>query len=387
MKKQTKRLLILAIVLVACVAAYVAVALITKAAEKKKEAEETAATVYVGDIGDPVELTFNNGTETLSFEKEDDVWYYAADKDLEIENDKVEKIASAIPDLTADYKLDMAEDASAYGLDKPTYTLSATDAEGKTVQINFGDYCGSGDRYAQIVGDDSLYVIPNDLSSDLSKTLEDDFFVSESLPSVTDDQLKAITVTTAKGSLRLERVADKATSDTTATTAADTSDSSNTSDTSDTTTYTWYVVKDGQYIRTDAYTTDAIKNSNNQTEASLYIATLINMVEDYDFDSCIKCLPDQSQLADYGLATPQITVTVEFTDDTDTSGNSTDEQYTIYFGDIYTVETKDTSDTSDSSDTTTEYDIYAALDPSYAVYNMSAETAAGAISVATYCVE
>lgn len=382
MKKQTKRLLILGIVLVVCVAAYVATALITKAAEKKKDAAATAATIQVSDIGDPVKLSFNNGTETLSFEKEDNVWYYAANKDLDIENDKVKKIADAVPDLTADYKLEMAEGASAYGLDKPTYTFSATDADGKTLEINFGSYCGSGDRYAQIVGDDSLYVISNEFASNLSKTLEKDLFVSETIPSVSDDELKAITVTTAKGSLRLERVANESSSDTTATTAADTDTST---DTADTTTYTWYVVKDGAYVSLDDYTTDAIKNSSNQTAAGLYIGTLVSMVENYSFDSCVKCVPDQSQLSEYGLATPQITMTVEYTDTTDGS----DQQYTIHFGNIYEVESTDTSDTSDTTgtDTTTEYDIYAALDPSYAVYNMSATTAAGAIAVATYCVE
>ena len=182
MKKQTKRLLILAIVLVACVAVYVAVALITKAAEKKKEAEETAATVYVGDIGDPVELTFNNGTETLSFEKEDDVWYYAANKDLEIENDKVRR--SRLPSGSdGGPQLEMAENASAYGLTSPPprfpYRCRREDDADQ-----FGDYCGSGDCYAQISATTVCTSFPTTFVQ-LNKTLEKISFVPESIPSVT----------------------------------------------------------------------------------------------------------------------------------------------------------------------------------------------------------
>ena len=52
-----------------------------------------------------------------------------------------------------------------------------------------------------------------------------------------------------------------------------------------------YVVKDGQYLRTDAYTTDAIKNSDNKTEATLYIAGLVNMVENYNLIPASNACP------------------------------------------------------------------------------------------------
>ena len=86
MKKQKKQLIALCILLLICIVAWVSLTKWNKSQEQKKQEEEEASKVVVTDISteDVKAFSYQYNNETLSFVKEDDTWYYEADKSLSL---------------------------------------------------------------------------------------------------------------------------------------------------------------------------------------------------------------------------------------------------------------------------------------------------------------
>ncbi|MDD3403902.1 MAG: DUF4340 domain-containing protein [Hespellia sp.] len=144
-----------------------------KKQDEKKTEEEQANKIYMTDISDVTAVTYNGGTDTMSFQKnEDGDWYVAADEAFPLNPDTVERIVDTYSRLEADRKLTEGDDISAYGLDAPTYYVALTDSAGNETIINIGN-SAEDDYYAMVDGEETVYTIPASNLEDMQTALSD----------------------------------------------------------------------------------------------------------------------------------------------------------------------------------------------------------------------
>lgn len=137
MKKQKKQLIALCILLLICIVAWVSLTKWNKSQEQKKQEEEEASKVMVTDISteDVKAFSYQYNNETLSFVKEDDTWYYEADKSIALDQDAVETLVTTAAQFTADQEIRDYEDLSEYGLETPSNTITLTTGDGTTTLL------------------------------------------------------------------------------------------------------------------------------------------------------------------------------------------------------------------------------------------------------------
>ena len=133
--KQHKTMITLLAVLVVCIGLY----FVMGAVSKKQAEKEMEEDIMVTNLVSLVSLEYTDGTNTLSFVKEDGTWYVAEDKDFALDSSQVEAMESSLAAIMAVRKLDGADGLEAYGLDEPTYTVSMKDENGKETTLYIGD--------------------------------------------------------------------------------------------------------------------------------------------------------------------------------------------------------------------------------------------------------
>ncbi len=191
MKKQGRSLLILVLVLVLLVAAFCAIKLIN--AHRERQAAIASEPVMLGEIGDPVEITYFNGTDTLSFVNEDGTWYYSGDREYNLKQDFMTNIITAVKDLEIVRTIENGASSGEYGLSSPSYKLRVTDADGKVLDLIFGKNTGSYSYVAENGGTD-VYAISDKLSSYLKFGLYD-MVAKEKIDELSKDTINDMTVT------------------------------------------------------------------------------------------------------------------------------------------------------------------------------------------------
>ena len=137
MKKQKKQLIALCILLLICIVAWVGLTKWNKSQEQKKQEEEEASKVTVTDVNteDVNAFSYQYNNETLSFVKEDDTWYYEADKSISLDQDTMETLIATTAQLTAEQEIKDYEDLSEYVLETPSNTITLTTGDGTTTLL------------------------------------------------------------------------------------------------------------------------------------------------------------------------------------------------------------------------------------------------------------
>ena len=165
--KQHKTMITLLAILVVCVGLYYLMGAIAKR-EASKELEED---ILVTNLVELVTLEYTDGETTMSFVKEDGAWYVADDKEFALDSSAVETIENVLVDVMAVRKLEDADELSAYGLEKPTFTITMKDANGKETTLYIGNSADTN-YYATVDDKKVIYTIgssaPDALEFDLS---------------------------------------------------------------------------------------------------------------------------------------------------------------------------------------------------------------------------
>lgn len=158
MKKQKKQLIALCILLLICIVAWVGLTKWNKSQEQKKQ--EEASKVVVTDISteDVKAFSYQYNNETLSFVKEDDTWYYEADKSISLDQDTMETLAATAAKLTAEQEIKDYEDLSEYGLDTPSNTITLTTGDGTTTLLIGNKNDMLSQYYVKMDQSDSIYL-------------------------------------------------------------------------------------------------------------------------------------------------------------------------------------------------------------------------------------
>lgn len=190
MQRQKKQFLIMIILLVVGVAAYIGIRVYNDRQEEKKAAEEEAEKIKVTELNrdDIIRFSYLYEGETLEFEKEDDAWYYTADKSILLDGDQISSMLGTASSLTAATEVTDYDSLADYGLEEPsnTITLQTTDT---TITLYVGDTNEMlSQYYVKKDGDDAVYLISANLSSVFGKSVSDLTKEEEATESVSETE-------------------------------------------------------------------------------------------------------------------------------------------------------------------------------------------------------
>ncbi len=175
MEKQKKQFIVVLILLVVAVAAYLILHVYNDKKEAKEEAEEDADTITITDFDtdDVTAFSYQLNGETLSFTKDGDNWLYDGDTSLDLDEDSITSMLSAVSNLTTEEALEEYDSLSDYGLDTPSNTITVTTADG-TITLLAGNQNEITNSYYMMTGDsDTVYLISTDLNSTFSSAVDD----------------------------------------------------------------------------------------------------------------------------------------------------------------------------------------------------------------------
>lgn len=211
MKKQKRQFIILCVVLVAFCGTFFGLKAFNKHQEEKEaQKEEDEKIKLTGMSADKItEFSYRNNSEEITFVKEDDTWYYQADKSVSIKQTSITSMLSNVGTITAGQKLEAPENISEYGFDEPqnVIRLKGTDQE---LTITIGMYNSMTSQYYLMVsGDDSVYLVDSTIYTAFQKSVAD---VTEEPETDTSDDGSAAEDTgdTADGGSAAEDTGDTA---------------------------------------------------------------------------------------------------------------------------------------------------------------------------------
>lgn len=191
--KKNKGFIILLAAFVVLLCVYFAMKSFNQNQEEKEAQKEEAEKIYVTDVGMVNRFSYDVGDGEMTFEKEEDTWYYAADKDFPLSQTYPEQMISTFQKLEAQRKLEDGDSLSDYGLQDPVYTVVMVDETGEETHLYFGNETGE-DIYVTVNDSKEVYTVSSSVISDLEYTL-DDMAQLDEYPSIGSGNLKKETIT------------------------------------------------------------------------------------------------------------------------------------------------------------------------------------------------
>ena len=84
--------------------------------EKKENEEKTAEEILSIPAENVEKISFSLDEQTVTFEKQDDKWIYADDKNFPVDEEKLQETVDGLESITSDKELKDVDDVSEYGL-------------------------------------------------------------------------------------------------------------------------------------------------------------------------------------------------------------------------------------------------------------------------------
>ena len=284
---RSKRLLILAAVLLAvCAAAFAAL----NWQQRQEQIAVSGEAVLTIDPASVRSLSWTYGETTLAFTRDEEGgWSYDADAAFPVDPEAMEELLAPFAPFSAAFVIEEVEDEDQYGLDDPACSITLV-TEDRTWEIRLGDTSTvDGQRYVSF-GADTVYLAVSDPLEEYDATLRS-CILNDTVPDW--DQVTGLTFSGAEN-------------------------------------YEIFWQEDGSaysYCEDDAYFTDRGGNT-------LPLDT--GRVEDYLSDLATLGLTNyvtynatQEELEQYGLDDPELTVAVDYTG-TDTDGAETSGTFTLH---------------------------------------------------------
>lgn len=248
-------------------------------AAEEAAAQEQASIITPQQQG-YTQLTYDNGSATLSFSmNEDGDWIWTDEPSFPLDDSTVRRIISELDTLKPQQTITNGDTLEAYGLDAPSATLTAVDlSKNTTLTLRFGKATTNGDsRYLLMNEDkDTVYIVADTLYNELTTPVFEMCRLPE-FPELTTDNLQEITISGGV-STTITAVHPEPTDD------AEDADN-------DTPAVTWEA--------------DGVDQSNNET-----VLNLLGELKDLTFSKCIDYQPAAEATALCGFDAPLCTLTV-----------------------------------------------------------------------------
>lgn len=294
-QKLLRGLVIAAVVLLAVLAAV----LLFKRHSAEKQAEEEAAQEAASAITEDhgyTSLTYTNSTATLSFtQDEDGSWIWADDPEFPLDDSTITYIIQILQSLKPQQTITDGDTLEAYGLDQPSATLTATDAEtGETLKLTFGKATTDGTSYYMLMNDaeSPVYIVSDTLYNYLSTPIYDMCVLPE-LPVLTEETLNSLTI---QGAV-----------ETTLTAAHNESTSTDETD-----------GEDGEETSSVTWTSGETDVTDNETFQSL-----LDELSTLSFTKCADYKPSDEAVELCGFGSPTAVLTASYVTDSGTEGTLT----------------------------------------------------------------
>ena len=294
-QKLLRGLVIAAVVLLAVLAAV----LLFKRPSAEKQAEEEAAQEAASAITEDhgyTSLTYTNSTATLSFtQDEDGSWIWADDPEFPLDDSTITYIIQILQSLKPQQTITDGDTLEAYGLDQPSATLTATDAEtGETLKLTFGKATTDGTSYYMLMNDaeSPVYIVSDTLYNYLSTPIYDMCVLPE-LPVLTEETLNSLTI---QGAV-----------ETTLTAAHNESTSTDETD-----------GEDGEETSSVTWTSGETDVTDNET-----LQSLLDELSTLSFTKCADYKPSDEAVELCGFGSPTAVLTASYVTDSGTEGTLT----------------------------------------------------------------
>lgn len=155
--KRFKRIYILLGVLVAACIATFAVIRHEEYKEKIKNSDEIILQIPKDSV---TSLSWKNETASLSFHK-DEKWLYDEDEAFPVDEDKINELLEVFEEFGVSFIIEEVEDYGQYGLDDPVCTINIG-TEDQSYKIELGDFSTMDSQRYVSIGDGNVYLVKED---------------------------------------------------------------------------------------------------------------------------------------------------------------------------------------------------------------------------------
>ncbi len=320
MSRSKKLYILLGVFVVACVATLA----VTQIAEHKEQIKNSGEPILELSSDSVQALSWEHKGETLAFHR-DETWLYDEDEKFPVSEDKINELLEQFQPLSAAFVIEEVEDFGQYGLDNPVCTIHLTTEE-QSYEIKLGDFSKmDSQRYASI-GDGNVYLVQNDPLDQFDAVLSD-MIQHDKMPDF--DQATSIQFSGAQDyAVSYEE------------------DSSNTYCAED----VYFTRRGGKSLPLDTDRVDSYLRKISNLNPTNYVT--YNVTDE--------------ELTTYGLDTPELTVTVEYTP----KDEETAEVFILHIS-RDPEEIKKPSDEDDGEDETVT--AYLRVDQSPIIYQISSD--------------
>lgn len=330
--KRSKRIVVLLGVLV-CVCV---VTLITMNYEQRKEdIKNTEAVILEIPKETVTSLAWEYDTQSFAFSK-DDSWKYDEDAAFPVNEDKINSLLEQFESFGASFVIENVEDYGQYGLDDPTCTIKIG-TEDSSYEVQLGNYSTMDSQRYVSIGDGNVYLVKDDPMDQFEVSISD-MIQNDAAPSWSQ-----VTSVAFSGNENYDITYTENSTDT--------------------------------YCAEDVYFTE--KDGSNKPLSTSRMQTYLNTLRYLTLTDYATYNATDEELAEYGLDTPELTVTVGYSYE-DEDGQLQKDSFVLNVGGSVSDEASgDTTDASadgtDSSDEATP-DGYVRVGNSQIVYRVSGST-------------
>lgn len=287
--KRSKRLPVLAAVLVVACAATFA---LTRYEEKQEQIRAGGTTILALSPDDVESLSWDYAEDDgLAFHREGETWHYDEDEAFPVSEDRVASILTHLQSLQAAFTIEAVEDYGQYGLSDPECTIRVT-AAGEDYSIRLGDFSKMDEQRYVDIGDGNVYLVGDDLMDCVTSKLSE-LIRHDALPEFTDVSEITFSGSETYSIVKLEN-------------SPDTYDSEN-----------------------DIYFTQ--QDGRNAPLDSEKVSDYLEAVTDLSLLSYVTYNATQEELERYGLETPELSAEIRYTE-TDENGDEVSESCVIHIG-------------------------------------------------------
>ena len=276
-----------------------------------------------------VGLAWTSGDQTVELELSNDIWKDAGEPDAELDQSDVEDIVAAIAGLEVERTVAAEDVTSEMGRDDPTAQATLELSDGTAIEVTLGASTADGSgSYVWVERSDALgnagegssggaddgsgegadgpdgaadgsdggagdaYIVDGTLASAFALTVAD-LYEQEEGPQVETSDVDSLTLTRSDGTLTLNHRPEG-------------SDASYTDD------YTWF----------------ADDGSGEQAADSTSAQTLVGLVNDVAWASCVDATYEEADATTYGFDAPTLTATLAYTVEEDEEAEEAGEDAT-----------------------------------------------------------
>lgn len=167
MRKSTRLVVLLGVLLVICGAAFA----VSGYQEKQENIKNSGQVVLEIPTDSVTALSWTNESGSFSFTK-GDTWTYDGDAAFPVSEEKIENLLSQFESFAAAFVIEDVEDYSQYGLDDPVCTIQVTAGE-ESYTVTLGNFSKMDEQRYVSIGDGKAYLAVQDPMDGFDAVLRD----------------------------------------------------------------------------------------------------------------------------------------------------------------------------------------------------------------------